>query len=144
MTTETKRTGPGVGEMAGMLSELESGLGAAEPANLQPDWLRAEIGRLEATLKRCFADETHSLLYEDLPMRQPRLARRIEALHREHVLLLDWARRLASTGAVEADPVLLATLTSELRALVERLRRHEAEESDLLQEAFDTDLGTVD
>lgn len=74
--------------------------------------------------------------------REPRLERAIQQLSAEHRQLLASLETLINeaNAAVSLDN----TLREKVRDWVERVRQHEARETDLVQEAFTLDLGAED
>lgn len=113
-------------------------------AHQQP-WLSQLLESLETMLRRRFADEeAASPLYREVPVHAPALVSHVEALRREHATLLGWLHRLVEVGRLEADPVLLATLTGEVRDLLRALRRHEHAEENALDDAVLADLPATD
>jgi len=117
----------------------------------RPDDLRAWADELEerldamiGVLERHFEAEEHSYLFEDLPVRYTRFADTVERLKTEHGALLDaLASARAATPAL-ADPDDSQRLRRRLRALLATLRRHEAEEVEVLLGAHWDDLGAGD
>jgi hemerythrin-like domain-containing protein len=74
--------------------------------------------------------------------REPRLERTIYQLAKEHVQLRQSLEALI--GESRAAPSLSDTLREEIREWIERVRRHENRENDLIQGAFNLDLGAED
>ena len=74
--------------------------------------------------------------------REPRLERNIQQLADEHCQLAGTLDSLVRKSG--ASTKLGDTLRQEVRAWIERVRQHEAREHDLVQDAFNLDIGTED
>jgi len=110
--------------------------------------LRAELPRLVETLERHFDEEQTGPLYQSVPLAHPRFAERLRVLEAEHETLLagaragaDRAHRLGPRG-VELHE--LRALNGEIQLLVARIRRHEAEENEIVLEAHWGEVGGGD
>ena len=96
-------------------------------------------------LRRHFQHEEDGGFFGEIAALAPRLSERAEEVCREHVELLtaiesfrDTARGGTATGA------WWERLNSEFHRLMKDLMHHERREQDLLQEAFNVDIGTGD
>jgi hypothetical protein len=122
------------------LRELEE---AARPA--AGDGLAALCARLGATQARLtehFRFEEHDGYMHAVRERVPRLERTIQHLADEHGQLaqsLDDLLRESAAATSLAEP-----LRRQVRAWIERVRHHEARENDVVHEAFNRDIGTMD
>lgn len=77
--------------------------------------------------------------------RAPRLSPRAEALREQHDLLqeeIDKLRMLVHSGV--ESPSWWARIREDLRQFAQRLHSHEEAENDLVQEAFNDDIGVGD
>ncbi len=97
---------------------------------------------LREALRAHFADEEgEGGLAHAVGASAPWSLRRLEDLLAEHPELLDAADRLLARGrALLAGP--LAEFTGETRALLRRLRQHEARETEVLSDALHHDIGS--
>ncbi len=105
----------------------------------------AWVTRLRAALVDHFNQEESGGYFAELIAVAPRLSTRAETLEREHVLLL------ASLDEIQADLRQASPLAPPLASVVERFTTlagaflaHEAAENDLVQSAFEDELGTAD
>jgi len=108
--------------------------------------LATELPRLESTLRRHFAEEQEGPLYSRLPFQHPRLAARLGRLEAEHAVVLrsirDAVERAGTLG--EAPLYELRAFASQVQLLVATIRRHEAEENEIILEADWDEVGTGD
>jgi len=109
-----------------------------------PTWRRAAdalIAELCLALVQHFADEVRSELFVDLPRARPWDAARLARLAAEHPVILagfaDLRRELADLADASAESRWIA----RLRAAIATLRRHEAEETEIMLIAGWDDLG---
>ena len=103
---------------------------------------------LENLLERVaahFKDEEAAGLFQDLTRRMPQHAGEIETLRSQHDQLLE---NLVKLNRVAANGELIAETWAELehnfRNLTTELCHHEARENELLQLAYDDDIGSHD
>ncbi len=104
--------------------------------------LRARLGEARADIIKHFRFEEQNGYMDVVRKREPRLERNIQQLadeHRQLVGALDILVRKSGTATRLDD-----TLRQGVRAWVERVRRHGAREHDLVQDAFNLDIGTED
>jgi hypothetical protein len=122
------------------LRELEqaahptSGEGLAE--------LRARLWEARADITEHFRFEEQNGYMEVVRKREPRLERNIQQLAEEHRQLagiLDGLIRESDAATKLGD-----RLRQEVRAWIDGVRQHEAREHDLVQDAFNLDIGTED
>jgi hypothetical protein len=105
--------------------------------------LLAEIERLEPLLFDHFeSEEAPGGLYAQVRERIPGNFSRLEALEHEHGEFLDELRRLEGACRTRVQPP--KAIRRNVEALVQRIRAHEASESEFLRDAFMTDLGGRD
>jgi hypothetical protein len=116
---------------------------AALPASRRERWeLAAQLHAARADLVEHFRLEEHGGYMDSVRQREPRLERTVKELADEHGQLLralDALLAQARAPAGKADP-----LGENIRAWVASVRRHEAREIDLVQEAFNVDVSTDD
>jgi chromosome segregation ATPase len=104
--------------------------------------LRARLRATHAHLTDHFRFEEANGYMETVRKREPRLERTIQQLAEEHHQLaksLDALIKEAETASNLGDK-----LRGEVRGWIERVRRHEARETDLVQNAFGLDIGAED
>jgi hypothetical protein len=110
--------------------------------------LGAELPRLAETLCRHFEDEQAGPLYQSVPLAHPRFAERLQALEAEHETLLNSARvtanRARQMAARNFELHDLRAFNGEVQLLVARIRRHEAEENEIVLEAHWGEVGGGD
>ena len=127
------------------IERLERALSAA--AGRREAWSERVAGELERVgdAVRAHVDgmEEPGGLFEEVQRAAPRLSRSLAALAREHPSLV--ARTAALAGRFPADESLdVHALRREATELLVSLREHRAFETDLIYEAFWTDLGAAD
>jgi hypothetical protein len=127
----------------GLLEDLRHLEGAAHPAAAEGlDGLRARLAATRAHLAAHFRFEEQNGYLDAVRKREPRLERAVQQLADEHRQLaesLEGLVREAGAATSLEDP-----LRQEVRAWIERVRQHEARENDLVQDAFNRDIGTED
>ena len=122
------------------LRELEQAVHPSSGEGLAE--LRARLGEARADITKHFRFEEQNGYMDVVRKREPRLERNIQQLadeHRRLVESLDGLVREFGTATKLGD-----TLRQEVRAWVERVRQHEARENDLIQDAFNLDIGPED
>ena len=116
----------------GLLGRMEATVGF-EP-------LLVEIQRLEPLLFHHFeSEEAPGGFYAQIRERIPGNFSRLETLEHEHGEFLDELRRLEAACHNRTQPT--AAIHRNVLALVQRIRDHEALETEFLRDAFLTDLG---
>ena len=108
--------------------------------------LLSGLTRLSEVLSEHFAEEEGAGgLYDDLLSRSPNLASRLDALRDQHGELLESLEALKGRLQGEIDAVQMkddaATSLSHALRLVERLRRHEHVESEMIASVYYSDEG---
>ena len=110
-------------------------------------WSAAILDRLrglDVTLRRHFAGEEKGL-FGRLPIDHPELAPQVKKLKEEHaailVLLLALTEKAAGPGSNKANH-LSHELAAQVERLVAKVRRHEAEENELIMAAHWNTFGT--
>ena len=121
-----------------VVSELEACL------DRQPDregqWIADLVAKLEhlaETMREHFREENDGL-YVQLPIKFPRLSNRLEKLKGEHGKILKTIDRTTAMARRLNEPELheLRELNAHVQLLVATIRRHEAEENELVIEAL--------
>jgi hypothetical protein len=104
--------------------------------------LAARLGATHAHITEHFRFEEQNGYMDTVRRREPRLERAIQQLAEEH-------RQLAQSLAALLGKVRVATsmddaLRKDVRDWVESVRQHEVRENDLVQDAFNLDIGAED
>jgi len=119
----------------------------------QPDregaWLgelRGKLPELRRTLSAHFAGEEQGPLFRQLPIQAPQLSGRLQRLEDEHQGILDSVDTLLERADALNDPEIfqLRELNAQVQLLVATIRRHEAEENELVMQANWDEIGTGD
>ena len=110
------------------------------------DCLRGSLNDLAAGLREHFTDEEESCLFQDVPLAFPQFATCIAELRSEHASFLSSlesalgeARHLVRCPRAESRE-----LRERVRVLIATLRRHEAQENEILWRAYWDDAGGGD
>ncbi len=116
---------------------------------VEGDWLeqiRDELPQLAATLRCHFSEEQQGPLYRTLPVSHPRFAERLRKLEAEHARIIRAVDDAVQRAKDLHDPQLyeLRELNAQLQLLVATVRRHEAEENEIILEAHWDGVGTGD
>jgi hypothetical protein len=119
------------------LRSLEDSVGPASPEGAAE--LVARLGALHSQISEHFRFEEQNGYMEVVKKREPRLEHRIAQLGAEHRQLLGLLDALVSR-ARRPDP----GLRSDVKNWVESVRQHEVRENELVQDAFNFDIGTED
>jgi hypothetical protein len=104
--------------------------------------LRARLDATSAHLLKHFGFEEHNGYMDAVRKREPRLEREARHLADEHPELAQSLEVLG--GRAQALASLWDSLREEVRSWIERVRRHEARENDLVQDAFNWDIAAED
>jgi hypothetical protein len=122
------------------LRELEEAAGAPAVEGLTV--LRRRLTATQAHLATHFRCEEQDGYMDLLRQREPRLERIIQKLADEHRQLAQLLGTIVerARGAVAVEE----TLREQVRAWVEQVRRHEAQENDLVQNTFNLDISAED
>jgi hypothetical protein len=143
-----KRTETSVAEALGrahaaLLEDLRKLEGAAQPPSAKGlAELRTRLGRTRTHITEHFRFEEKNGYMAAVRKREPRLDRTVQQLADEH-------RQLAQTLDALIDQAGVArtldeALREKVRAWVEKVHKHEASENDLVQDAFNLDVGAED
>jgi len=108
--------------------------------------LNERLGDLEATLSAHFEDEAEGHLFGEMPTKYPRFATRLEALEKEHADILVQIAALRTRARTLRKPELyeLRELNARAQLLVATIRRHEAEENEIILSAYWEEFGGGD
>lgn len=122
------------------LRKLEAAVGPASESGLLE--LRDRLGATHAHVTEHFRFEEQNGYMDVVRKREPRLERTIQHLAEEH-------RQLAGSldsliGEANKSTSLGELLRNEVREWIERVRLHESRENDLIQDAFNLDIGAED
>jgi hypothetical protein len=115
-------------------SRLAAGAGAIA--------LRARLRLTRAHLAEHFRFEEQDGYMGALRQREPRLERTIAGLADEHRRLMQSLKGLIREAGAAGAPN--DGIGKKIRAWIRSVRRHEARESELVQDAFNTDIGAED
>jgi hypothetical protein len=119
----------------------------------QPDrdgkWLARlceTLPRLASTLRAHFRVEQEGPLYSKLPLSFPRFAHRLEQLEAEHVRILETVDSVvARTHELQDAQVYeMRELNGQVQLLIATIRRHEAEENEIVIQAHWDEVGVGD
>lgn len=122
------------------LRDLEVIANPAAPQGI--DKLRRRLGEVKAHALKHFASEEEGGWFDHVKRDHPRLTKAIQELVDEHVRL-----RLALEGLAEACAAATsidAPIRERLKAFIATMRAHESREDDLIQEAYNRDIGPAD
>jgi hypothetical protein len=104
--------------------------------------LCARLAATQVHLLEHFRFEEQNGYMDAVRQREPRLERAVQELAEEHRQLAQSLAALLEKARAATSPD--ATVRQAVRDWVERVRRHEARENDLVQDAFDVDIGAED
>jgi hypothetical protein len=128
---------------ARLLDDLKKLSDAVAPAaKTSPDGLRARLAAAKADIAEQFRFEEENGYLEIVNKREPRLERAIQHLiddHRELAGALEGVIADAAAATQVND-----TLRRQVRKWLAQVRRHEERENELVQDAFDFDIGAED
>ena len=110
------------------------------------DRLREQLPKLVDTLRCHFSDEQQGSLYRELPVHHPRLADRLAKLEAEHGEILQAAEETIRHAEGLRDPEThdLRRFRAQVHLLLAKIRRHEAEENEIVVSAYWDSIGTGD
>jgi hypothetical protein len=110
---------------------------------------RLDLGQLgtrlavaQAHVNEHFRFEERNGYMDRVRRREPRLEREIECLAEEHLELEQSLSRLFERAGTANGP--MTALRQEVLDWIKRVRQHEARENDLVQGAFNLDIGAED
>jgi len=130
-----------------IVSEVETCLD--RPPDRDGRWLgelREKLPALADVLRGHFIDEEREYLYTELPAQKPRFADRLAKLKSEHGSILEAVdEAISKAGRVEGGEVHeLRELNACVQLVVATIRRHEAEENEIVLRAYWHDVGAGD
>jgi len=118
--------------------------GAAKEANWAAG-LERRVGVVLEHLKMHFAGDAEGSLFAEVSMSAPHLSGRLTTLAAEHSQILKAFQQVADgVKSVGDDDKAQARLALMTQAAIATLRRHEAEENEIIMRAFWEDLGAAD
>jgi len=120
--------------------ELEKAVGPSSREGLAE--LRARLDAVQAHITQHFRFEEQNGYMDAVRKRKPRLERTIQQLAEEHEQLRQSLDGLI--GQARAARSLSDTLREKVPEWIEHVRRHEIHENDLIQDAFNLDIGAED
>ena len=117
--------------------------------DLEGGWIgqiREELPRLADTLRAHFAAEQEGPLYRQLPLSHPRFAERLRRLEAEHAGILRSIVEVTRQAEELEEPQLyeVREFNAALQLLVATIRRHEAEENEIILSAHWDEVGAGD
>lgn len=119
------------------------------PPDREGKWrsaLVSELARLTDALRCHFGTESQGALYQEIPERFPRFAQRLRDLEAEHASILADAESVLKLGREETGDRIYEQrrLNARAQLLVATLRRHEAEENEIILSAHWDEVGAGD
>jgi hypothetical protein len=134
-------------ELMRVVSEVEECLDG--PPDREGRWIGRLAGKLPTlagSLRAHFAEERGGALYQDIPLKHPRFSRQLERLAAEHGRILETVEALirAAETLRLAEIHELREYNARLQLLIANIRRHEAEENELIVSALWDEVGTGD
>jgi len=105
-----------------------------------------ELPRLADTLRCHFSAEQEGPLYRTLPVTHPRFASRLQKLEGEHAKIIEAVEEAVQRAVSLRDPQMyeIREFNAELQLMVATIRRHEAEENEIILSAHWDEVGTGD
>ncbi len=103
--------------------------------------LVAKLRALRETVQAHFAFEEEGGYMSDVLRKAPRFLPEVERLEAQHTEILRDLDRLTRTDLEKTEP---EAFLDEVHSLIERLGRHEREETDVVQRSVIEDTGTGD
>ena len=105
-----------------------------------------ELPKLAETLRCHFSAEQEGPLYCTLPVSHPRFASRLQKLEGEHVKIIKAVEEAVQKAVNLRDPQMyeIREFNAELQLMVATIRRHEAEENEIIMGAYWDELGAAD
>jgi len=130
-----------------LVADVELILG--QPPDREGEWvgrLLAKLPMLSAAMRAHFAAEEQGALFAELPVKKPRLAQQIDKLGIEHGKLLESLDRVIEMAKSMRQPETheLRELNAHVQLFIATIRRHEAEENEIIMGAYWDELGAAD
>jgi len=110
------------------------------------DEIRGKLPTLRRTLEAHFRGEEDGPLFRQLPIQSPQLSGRLSRLADEHEGILRSVDDLVARADALEEPEVyqLRELNAQVQLLVATIRRHEAEENELVLQSNWDEIGTGD
>ena len=104
------------------------------------------LGTLRTTLAEHFESEQDGALFQEVPVKKPDLADQVDRLGVEHTAMLETLDALAErcTAVREPETHHLRELNGHAQLLISTIRRHEAEENEIIMNAYWSETGGGD
>jgi len=133
-------------ELIRHLSELDD---LAQSTSRGEGWgrdLSRRAAELVEQLRAHFGGDAEGTFFFDVTKRSPHLLPKLTALTAEHPEILKEFREVAQAAAqlAAADSDAATRIAARTRRVIATLRRHEAEENELIFKTFWDDIGTKD
>jgi hypothetical protein len=117
--------------------------------DLEGQWIAQlceELPRLAETLRCHFSAEQEGPLYKTLPVTHPRFAAQLSKLEGEHSTIIEAVEDAVTKAVRLKDPQMheIREFNAELQLMVARIRRHEAEENEIILAAHWDEVGAGD
>jgi hypothetical protein len=100
--------------------------------------LAKRVAQLAELLSAHFADEELSCLFTDIPIQCPHHAEKLDRLKGEHPVLIERLKTVLDGG----EAMEMAALAGRVQRTIAQVRRHEAEETEIILEAFWDEVGS--
>jgi uncharacterized protein (UPF0335 family) len=94
--------------------------------------LTKRLSQLAELLGAHFADEELSCLFTDIPLQCPHHAEKLERLKGEHPMLIERLKTVLDGG----EALDMAVVAGRVQRTIAQVRRHEAEETEIILESF--------
>jgi hemerythrin-like domain-containing protein len=130
-----------------VVAEVETILGQAPDRD--GEWmgrLMAKLPTLSASMRAHFSAEEQGALFTELPLKKPRLEQRIRNLGTEHGKMVADLDRITEMARALRQPEIheLRELNAHIQLFIATIRRHEAEENEIIMSAYWDELGAAD
>ena len=134
-------------DLVQMVAEVEACLD--RPPDREGHWIDALVEKLPALIDslRChFSAEQQGALYCEVPVKYPRFADRLDVLAGEHPKILEAAEEVITLSKTvgRAHIYEQRELNARVQLLISTIRRHEAEETEIILSANWDEMGTGD
>ena len=134
-------------DLVQIVAEVEACLD--RPPDREGHWIDALVEKLPTLVDslRChFVAEQQGALYCEVPLKFPRFAERLEQLAQEHGKILEAADDVIARSKTvgRAHIYEQRELNARVQMLISTIRRHEAEETEIILSAHWDEMGTGD
>jgi len=108
--------------------------------------LQEKLPLLAQTLREHFEEEQQEYMYRELPVEAPRFASRLRKLEAEHGQILETIQGIieGSESLQQVEIPEAREFNARVQLLVATIRRHEAEENEILVNKYWNDVGVGD